>query len=279
MPSNKDKILTSFFDKTLNTAAFHKLLMENSLRRAIERDELMLYYQPKIDMRKKQIIGCEALLRWQHPELGMISPTQFIPIAEDSGLIIELSNWALKAACVQMKQWQERGISLSVAVNISAKQFRQHGFAQYVRTVLEAMGIAPRLLKLELTESTLLEDVNEALITLSELCLSGIRISIDDFGTGYSSLAYLKKLPISELKIDRSFLKDIPYNQDDMAIINAILALAHSLSLDVVAEGVEHEEQVEFLLKHGCDVAQGFLYSKPISANAFEEFIHEWNIS
>ena len=263
-----------FFSKSLNVAAYHKLSMENSLRRAIERNELLLYYQPKVNMRQKCVIGCEALIRWQHPELGLVSPLQFIPIAEDSGLIIDISNWVLETACTQMCDWQLQELPpLVMAINVSAKQFRQADFVGQVQQLLTRLGLSPQHLTLELTESILLEDIEDAMVTLRELRTLGVEISIDDFGTGYSSLAYLKKLPISELKIDRSFIRDIPNNEEDMAITTAILALAKSLSLDVVAEGVEREAQVDFLLHEGCEIAQGFLYSKPLAAADFAAFI------
>ncbi|MCX7096368.1 MAG: EAL domain-containing protein [Methylococcales bacterium] len=262
-----------FFSKSLNLAAFHKLSMENNLRRAIDRDELVLYYQPKVNMRINRVIGCEALIRWHHPEFGLIPPAQFIAIAEDSGLITDISNWVLDAACSQMHQWQVQGLpELVMAVNVSANQFRQHGFIDQVHNTLVRFEVTPEQLKLELTETILLQGIEEALVTLRELRVLGVHISIDDFGTGYSSLAYLKKLPISELKIDRSFIQDIPFNEDDMAITMAILALAKSLSLEVVAEGVEHEEQVAFLMKQGCEIAQGFLFSKPLPADEFAVF-------
>jgi len=266
-----------FFNKSLNVAAFHKLSMENNLRHAIEREELILYYQPKVNMREKRVIGCEALIRWQHPDFGLVPPSQFVPIAEDSGLITDISNWVLETACKQMHLWQQQGLrSLVMATNVSANQFRQHGFVAQVDKLLTSLDLAPQYLKLELTESVLLENIGDALVTLREFHALGVHISIDDFGTGYSSLAYLKKLPISELKIDRSFIQDIPFNEDDMAITTAILALAKSLSLDVVAEGVEHEEQAAFLIQQGCEIAQGFLYSKPIPAVEFALFLQQF---
>jgi EAL domain-containing protein (putative c-di-GMP-specific phosphodiesterase class I) len=266
-----------FYSKALNVAAFHKLSMENNLRRAIERNELQLYFQAKVNMRQIKVIGCEALIRWQHPELGLVPPAQFIPIAEDSGLISDISNWVLTRACEQICQWQQLGLpSLTMAVNVSANQFHQRGFVAQVANLLTSLNLAPQHLKLELTESMLLEDIEEALTTLRQLRQLGVQISIDDFGTGYSSLAYLKKLPISELKIDRSFIHDTPHNEEDMAITIAILALAKSLSLEVVAEGVEHEEQAAFLLEHGCEIAQGFLYNRPLDAAEFEVFLQHF---
>ena len=263
-----------FFSKSLNLAAFHKLSMENNLRRAIERDELIVYYQPKVNMRNLQVIGCEALIRWQHPEFGLVSPAQFIPIAEDSGLITDISNWVLATACQQLHLWQQLGLpDLIMSVNVAANQFHQTHFSAQVQDILENLQLPPESLKLELTESMLMQNIEEALVTLCGIRALGVQISIDDFGTGYSSLAYLKKLPISELKIDRSFIQDIPFNEDDMAITKAILALAQSLSLEVVAEGIEHDAQAEFLMQHGCEVAQGFLYSKALPAPEFSNFL------
>ncbi|NOS88932.1 MAG: EAL domain-containing protein, partial [Methylococcaceae bacterium] len=266
-----------FFSKSLNLAAFHKLSMENNLRRAIERDELIVYYQPKVNMRSLQVIGCEALIRWQHPEFGLVSPAQFIPIAEDSGLITDISNWVLATACQQLHQWQQQGLpTLIMSVNVAANQFHQTHFSAQVQDILENLQLPPESLKLELTESMLMQNIEEALVTLCGIRALGVQISIDDFGTGYSSLAYLKKLPISELKIDRSFIQDIPFNEDDMAITKAILALAQSLSLEVVAEGVEHDAQAGFLMQHGCEVAQGFLYSKALPAPEFSTFLQSF---
>jgi diguanylate cyclase (GGDEF)-like protein len=266
-----------FFNKSFNIAAVHKFSMENNLRHAIERKQLIVYYQPKVNMQKKCVIGCEALLRWQHPEFGLVSPSEFIPIAEDSALIIDISNWVLEAACKQMRLWQQQGLKpLVTAVNVSASQFHQSDFVAQINKLLAKLDLAPKYLKLELTESTLLRNIEDTLASLRELRALGIQISIDDFGTGYSSLAYLKKLPISELKIDRSFIQDIPYNEEDMAITTAILALAKALSLEVVAEGVEHEEQAAFLMQQGCEIAQGFLYSKPVPAAEFVAFVEQF---
>jgi diguanylate cyclase (GGDEF)-like protein len=268
-----------FFSNSLNVAAFHKLSMENNLCRAIERNELILHYQPKVNMREQRVVGCEALIRWQHPEFGLVPPTQFIPIAEDSGLIIPISQWVVETACQQMQAWQQQGLTdISVAINVSAHQFRQHGFVRQVEDILNQLSLPAQCIKLELTETILLHGIEEALITLREFKRMGVQISIDDFGTGYSSLAYLRKLPISELKVDRSFIRDIPHNEEDMAITSAILALAKSLAIEVVAEGVEHEEQAEFLLAHDCEIAQGFKYSKPIAPGDFMAFVNQFNL-
>jgi len=265
-----------FFSKSLNIAAFHKLSMESRLRHAIERNELVLHYQPKVDLRSNQVVGMEALVRWQHPELGLIPPAQFIPIAEESGLIGPIGDWALATACRQLRAWQLAGMpSLVVAVNVSAFQFRHKDFLVRVRKMLDTTGLAAENLKLELTESTLMVSVSDAMILLRKIRALGVRISIDDFGTGYSSLSYLKKLPISELKIDQSFVRDIPHNEDDKVITSAIIALAKSLSLEVVAEGVENEQQAAFLCRHACDTAQGYLYSRPLPPEQFSQFVQK----
>jgi diguanylate cyclase (GGDEF)-like protein len=267
-----------FFSESLNVAAFHKLSMVNSLRQAIEQDELLLFYHARIDMLKNRVIGCEALIRWQHPDLGLVSPTQFIPIAEDAGLMSYISSWVLESACKQMRDWQLQNIPLQImAVNVSAAQFRQANFAEQVEQLLARQELAPEHLKIELTESILLEGIKNDLETVKKLNDIGVKVSIDDFGTGFSSLAYLKKLPISELKIDRSFIRDIPNNTDDMAITQAILALAKSLALDVVAEGVENQGQIDFLLANGCKLAQGFFYCRPVQSDEFPSVVLKFN--
>ncbi len=263
-----------FFSKPLNIAAFQRLSMENSLRHAVERNELVLHYQPKIDLQRNQVVGMEALVRWQHPELGLVPPDQFIPIAEDSGIIGPIGAWVLATACRQSRIWQLEGLPpLVIAVNVSSFQFRHKDFLLNVREILDSTGLAAEYLKLELTESILMEDVFDAMTILRKMRALGVQISIDDFGTGYSSLSYLKKLPISELKIDGSFVRDIPHNEDDKAITLAIITLAKSLSLEVVAEGVENEQQVAFLRRHACDSVQGYFYSRPLPPEEFGLYV------
>lgn len=266
-----------FFSKSLNIAAFQKLSMENSLRHAVERNELVLHYQPKIDLRHNQVVGMEALVRWQHPVLGLLPPDQFIPIAEDSGLIVPIGDWVLATACRQLHTWQEDMMSpLVMAVNVSASQFRHKNFSLHVCQILKSTGLAPECLKLELIESTLMIGVTNVMTILREIRALGVGISIDDFGTGYSSLSYLKKLPISELKIDRSFMQETLHNEDNKVITATIIALAKSLSLEVVAEGVENEQQLAFLHRHGCETVQGYFYSKPLPPEEFIQFVRQY---
>ncbi len=261
-----------FFSKSLNVEAFKKLAMENSLRRAIERNELMLYFQPKYNIITGYMIGMEALLRWRHPEMGLVPPLDFIPLAEESGLIITIGEWVIDAACRQNKAWQAAGMSfLPVAVNVSGAQFLQKNFASKVADILARTGLAPECLELEMTESILMGDVSTTMHTLKRVKEMGIKISVDDFGTGYSSLSYLNKFPIDELKVDRSFVMHLPGNKGDAMITSAIINLAHSLDLQVVAEGVETEEQADFLSRSGCQVMQGYLYSKPVPADEILE--------
>jgi diguanylate cyclase (GGDEF)-like protein len=248
----------------MNAIAFKRLVLENSLRRAIEREELRLHYQPLVSLQDGTFVGVEALARWQHPELGLVSPAEFIPLAEETGLIVPLTHWVLGTACRQMKEWQEAGLELmTVSVNISAQRFREANLPEAVSDALASSGLDGRHLCLELTESVLMEDVEETIATLLELKKLHVKISIDDFGTGYSSLSYLKRLPIDTLKIDQSFVRNMPADGDDAAIAMLIISMAHSLNLSVVAEGVETEEQMQLLRSQECDVMQGYLVSRP----------------
>ncbi len=254
-----------FYSRAMNGTALEKLAMESQLRRALERNELVLYYQPKIRPSTGQIVGLEALIRWQHPELGLVPPNQFIPLAEETGLIVQIGEWVLREACLQNQRWQQEGLPpVHVAVNIASSHFRQGGLMKSVASALKETDLAPGLLELEVTESMLMQSVETTLKTLFQLKDSGVRLAIDDFGTGYSSLAYLKRFPLDTLKIDRSFIKDLPRDAEDAAIAKAIIAMAQSLRLAVVAEGVETSEQLGFLQQHGCDLVQGFLFSRPV---------------
>ena len=255
-----------FYTADLNAQVQERLAIERGLRNAEQRDEFYLLYQPKIDLASGRIIGVEALLRWQHPGLGLISPERFIPIAEETGLIIPIGEWVLRTACKQIRAWRDLGIELPIAVNLSACQFRQRNLAQRIHDILLETGAAPQCLEIEITESDVMENAESAIATLDELKARGISISVDDFGTGYSSLSYLKRFPLDVLKIDRSFVRDIAVDSDDAAIVEAIIALARSLEIKVVAEGVETESQKAFLDRAGCDFAQGYLFSPPVDA-------------
>jgi diguanylate cyclase (GGDEF)-like protein/PAS domain S-box-containing protein len=255
-----------FYSRAMNATALEKLSMESQLRKALERDEFLLHYQPKLNAATRHIVGVEALIRWQHPELGMVPPSQFIPLAEETGLIVPIGEWVLRSACEQNFGWQRAGLPrMHVAVNISSPHFRQ-GLTGSIGEALRTSGLDPALLEVELTESMLMQNVETTLATLHEMKDMGVRLAIDDFGTGYSSLSYLKRFPLDALKIDRSFVKDLPRDPEDAAITKAIIAMAHSLRLQVVAEGVETQDQLAFLQQHGCDVLQGYLFSRPVTA-------------
>ena len=257
-----------FFTEDLNTQAVERVTLENSLRSAPAREELFLMYQPQIDIATGRITGLEALLRWQHPELGLVPPDKFIRIAENSGLILPIGEWVLRTACSQTRKWQDEGLpAVTVAVNVSAVQFRHEGFCGLVRKVLEETGLPPQYLELELTETLLLANTELMLPVVQELKDMGVMVAIDDFGTGYSNFSYLKRLQISKLKIDRSLIRDIAVNPDDAAITAAIISMAKSLRLKVIAEGVEDEAQMSFLRAHQCDEIQGYYFSKPLTVD------------
>jgi EAL domain-containing protein (putative c-di-GMP-specific phosphodiesterase class I) len=257
-----------FFTKDMNAKAVERLTLESGLRLALDKKELFLVYQPQIEIATGRIIGLEALLRWQHPELGLVPPDKFIRIAENSGLIMPIGEWVLRTACFQTRKWQDEGLlAVSVAVNVSAVQFRQSGFSELIRRVLHETGLAPQYLELELTESLLLSNEDVMLSVLQELKVLGLKLAIDDFGTGYSSLSYLRQFPVGKLKIDRSFIRDIAVNPDDAAITTAIISMAKSLNLKVIAEGVENEAQMSFLGAHQCDEIQGYYFSKPLAVD------------
>lgn len=267
-----------YFKPEMDVHALERLMLENALRRAVDRDELVLYYQPQVAALDGRVSGCEALVRWQHPELGLLQPVQFIAVAEASGLIVPLGHWVLRTACRQLARWQAQGRDLLVAVNISALQFRQAGFFDSVREVLAQTGADPGGLELELTESALMEPTPEILGRMQQLRELGIKLALDDFGTGYSSLSYLKRLPIHRLKLDRSFVKDIPDDLEDVAIATATLSLARDLGMDVVAEGVENGVQHQFLRARGCAIMQGYLFSRPLPTEQLERWLDERQI-
>lgn len=249
-------------------------MLDNSLRRALERGQFELHYQPQIALDSGRIVGVEALLRWTHPELGAISPVEFIPIAEGIGLIFPIGEWVLRTAVKQLASWIEHGMApLTMAVNLSAIQFRHADLPQLVSSILREAGVSPTLLELELTEGMAMSHPLSAIAMMNDLHKRGVRLAIDDFGTGYSSLSYLKRFRVYKLKIDQSFVRDITDDPDDKAIVSAIISMAASLGMQTIAEGVETHGQLEFLRERGCDEAQGYYFSRPLSAPAFEEFV------
>ncbi len=263
-----------FFDKKMQESITGRFSLEGELRKALENQQFHLHYQIQIDSSSRPL-GAEALIRWIHPLRGLVSPTQFIPLAEETGLILPIGQWVLDAACAQLKIWQQDKLTrdLVLAVNISARQFRQTDFAAQIHAVVQRHGINPARLKLELTESVLVENIEEIIATMHTLKKTGIQFSMDDFGTGYSSLQYLQRLPLDQLKIDQSFVRDMAIDGDDHTIVQTIIAMAHSLKLDVIAEGVETEEQRKLLLNQGCTHFQGYLFSKPVPIEQFEALL------
>jgi predicted signal transduction protein with EAL and GGDEF domain len=257
-----------FFTEDMNAQGVERLTLENGLRLALDKKELFLVYQPQVDIVSGKIIGLEALLRWQHPTLGLVPPDKFIRIAENCGLIVPIGEWVLRTACSQARKWQDEGIpAVSVAVNVSAVQFRQEGFCQLIRKVLDETGLSPQHLELELTEGLLLANADVTFSVLQELTDMGLTLAIDDFGNGYSNFTYLRQFRVSKLKIDRSFIRDVAVNPDDAAITTAIISMAKSLNLKVIAEGVEDEAQMSFLRAHQCDEIQGYYFSKPLAVD------------
>ncbi|EDN71035.1 sensory box/GGDEF family protein [Beggiatoa sp. PS] len=254
-----------FFKAEMNKAAFERLMLENQLRKVLSNNELILYYQPQIELSSGQLVGMEALLRWQHPEFGICSPVKFVPVAEEMGLIVPIGEWVLRTACQQNQTWQQLGFPpVRVSVNVSSRQFFRDNLLQIIKEALADSNLNPIYLELELTESVLMAEESGIFELLTEVQNMGVHIAIDDFGTGYSSLSYLKRFPLDVLKIDRSFVKDICSDGNDAAITTAIIAMAHSLGLSVVAEGVETQGQLTFLQQQHCDVIQGYYFSRPI---------------
>ena len=268
-----------FFTREMNARVLERLTLGNMLRRALEREEFRLCYQPRVDLATGGIVGVEALLRWQSSALGVVSAATFVPVLEETGLIVPVGEWVLRNACRQARSWQENGAGrfLRVAVNLSARQFGREGLVGTVARVLEECGLDPRCLEMEITESRLMEDIEASSRMLEQLkrTLGGVRVSIDDFGTGHSSLSYLKSLPIDLLKIDSSFIRNLATDPDDAAIITAIIGLAHNLRLRVIAEGVETEEQLAFLQNEGCDEAQGYYFARPLPAEGITRLLEE----
>ncbi|HJS23708.1 MAG TPA: EAL domain-containing protein [Pyrinomonadaceae bacterium] len=265
-----------FYTAGGTTRALKQLVLESNLRSGLDRCEFIVQYQPQVDVRGFHLVGMEALVRWRHPSLGLLYPNEFVSLAEESGLIIALGDWILRTACAQNKAWQDKGLlPMCLSVNFSARQFQQPTFITDVAQILKDTNLDPRWLELELTESSIMKDPEEAIEKLHELKLMGIKVAVDDFGTGYSSLNYLKRFPIDTLKIDKSFVSDVCKDPHDTAIVRAIINLGHALDLTVIAEGVETKEQLQYLSALECDVVQGFLFSKALSVAAFEELLVE----
>ncbi len=264
------------YTPAMNAKAVERLSLESRLRQAIANDELELHFQPFIDLKTAELLGAEALIRWRHPELGLIPPGEFIPIAELSGLIVPIGEWVLRTACAEARKWHQKGFQdLTVSVNLSSRQFQQTDLVSQVTHALDETGLDPDKLDLEITESNAMQNAEHSINTLWGLKKQGVRISMDDFGTGYSSLNYLKRFPIDRIKLDQSFVRDLPSDKDDAAIAMAVIAMGRSLELVVIAEGVETEEQLAFLKGHECDQLQGFLLSKPLAAEAFDRFLDD----
>ncbi len=265
-----------FYTPAMNASTLARLELESALRRAVLRDELVLYYQPKVELQRGRVVGAEALIRWRHPQLGMVAPGEFIPLAEETGLIVEIGEWVIDQACAQIKAWQDEGLpDITVAVNLSARQFQQENLAKIVDQALRLNEVAARCLELEVTESAVMQDPDKTVAILHELKRIGVHLSLDDFGTGYSSLNYLKRFPIDILKIDQSFVRDIITDPDSAAIAVTIISLAHSLRRRVVAEGVETEAQLDFLRRRRCDEMQGYHFSRPLPAEEFARLLRE----
>jgi diguanylate cyclase (GGDEF)-like protein len=267
-----------FFDAKMRKHVFQNIRLEGALHRAVEHNELLIYYQPKFQLSDEKLVGIEALVRWDHAEFGMISPSQFIPIAEKNGLINEIGDWITSSICKQITAWKKQGISIPrVAINVSGGQLEKHDFYERISIILSESGISGHELEFELTESILVRNSKETIHKLSEFKKLGINISIDDFGTGYSSLQYLKNFPHDKIKIDQSFIRDLTVDKNSASIVTTIIAMAHKLGVRVIAEGVENEEQVNFLRQHNCDEIQGFFYSKPVSADHLTEVMANYN--
>jgi len=268
--------LYRFFSAEMGTFARERVELESARRRALARGELELHYQPKVGTETQQVRGAEALLRWRHPTRGLLLPADFIPVAEETGLIVPIGEWVIEEACRQTRLWHISGApGLRIAVNLSAQQFRQNNLCNVVQRALGRAGLAAHFLELELTESSFMDDAERAVRVLHQLTHLGVRVSVDDFGTGYSSLSYLRRLPLDRLKIDRTFIRDVTTKREDAEIVRAIIALAHTLQLHVVAEGVETREQLDYLRTLGCDQYQGYHYSAPLSADSFRELVQQ----
>jgi predicted signal transduction protein with EAL and GGDEF domain len=267
-----------FYSAQMNANSFERLALESSLRRALDNGEFQVHYQPKIDAHSNRIVGIEALLRWQHPELGIVAPTKFIPIAEETGQIVPIGKWVLKTACAQNVAWQRSGLPrLHMAVNLSKRQFSDEGLLGDIASILEETGMSPDLLELEITESTLMRDIDKAMCTLKAFRDMGVRVALDNFGKGYSSLSRVSQFPVDTIKIDGSCIRDLSNDAENRDIAEGIIAIGRSLSLTVIAEGVETKAQADFLRERACDELQGFYFSKALTAAKFAELLEARN--
>lgn len=274
MPKSLGVTIISFFTTELNVRAQHRYALEKNLRRALTEQEFLVYYQPKVCLKTSRIVGAEALIRWQMPDLGLIPPNEFIPISEEIGLILPIGRWVLEQSCRQAKIWREKfSPDLVISVNISPKQFQDPSLLQFIQQVLSNIGLPGQALQLEITEGLLMGEAELLLPVFNAIKKLGVSISLDDFGTGFSSLSYLQRFPIDNLKIDRSFIRDIPQNQDSVVLTRAIIAMANALGMSVTAEGVEKADQMFFLTDSGCQEMQGFYFSKPLPVSDFENLL------
>jgi len=265
-----------FYSQSLESQAKEKLILDAELRQALQSDEFRIYYQPQFNLSSEQLIGMEALIRWQHPEKGFLNPNEFIPLAEETGLIVPIGKWLVQTLCQQLKSWKSQGLPvIQVAINLSARQFLQKDLVKSITQEIDKHGITTSSLQIEITESMMIQDINQVINTMNEFKSAGISIAIDDFGTGYSSLEYLKRLPIDKLKIDKSFIGNILHDSDDASIVQAVIAMGHNMNMQIIAEGVETKEQASFLYERNCDFAQGFYFSKPVSAHVMKEKIEQ----
>lgn len=266
-----------FFSEEMNVRVSERLLMETGLRNTLARNEFLLHYQPRVNTATGRIVGVEALIRWQHPEKGIISPDAFIPLAEETGLIVPIGEWVLRTSCAQARAWRSAGLeTMKVSVNISFRQFTHDNLPATIRSILQDTGLEPFCLELEITESLIMLDPEGAVIILNELKEMGISIAIDDFGTGYSSLSHLKRLPVDTLKVDKSFIRGICESKSDETLTATIINMGHNLGLSMVAEGVENEDQLQFLKRSNCQEVQGYYFSRPLSAKSLQTLVATW---
>jgi EAL domain-containing protein (putative c-di-GMP-specific phosphodiesterase class I) len=265
-----------FYSNSINLHSMRLMKFKAELRQALEQNRLQLHFQPRFNLRTGQLLCLESLVRWHHPDRGILLPAEFIPLAEETGLIVPLGEWVLRNACVQIKAWQNAGLEqLSISVNLSALQFNRKYLVEQITGILQETGVSAQHLELELTESTLMENIDESVTLLGDLKKIGVKLSIDNFGTGFSSLSYLKRFPIDALKIERSYIHDLITDVDDTAIVASTIALAHNLGFKVVAEGVEREAQLKYLKDRGCDAVQGYLFSRPMAPESFMPWFEE----